>query len=241
MTVEKGHKILAHRSIKSLLSGSLHGFWDDYRFITTPDTYCEDCKIAASKVHPHSKKAMYVPKEHFKCLFMDVIPHPNHPGIDKSTTFPYSLLIVEPATKYKWFLGMQDSNEESIIANLKQYKADIQSKNITEEISYIRTDDGTNFMSQEFQQYCQDNKIKITFADPKHQEMNAYSENTWNQTGIMARSMMVHSDLSLHFLYEARRYAVEILNILPAKGIQYEDNNPTTTYYLVNHYKPLVY
>ena len=50
-----GHKILAHRSIRYLLTGSLHEVWEDYRFVTAPDTYCEDCKIAASKVNPLSK------------------------------------------------------------------------------------------------------------------------------------------------------------------------------------------
>ena len=50
MTVEKGHKILAHRSIRSLLSGSINAVWSDYRLIASPDEYCENCKIAGSKV-----------------------------------------------------------------------------------------------------------------------------------------------------------------------------------------------
>ena len=51
---------------------------------------------------------------------------------------------------------------------------------------------------------------------------------------------MVHADLSLIFWYEARRYAVEILNILPARGIQDEKGKPTTPFYLVHHYKPRI-
>ena len=33
MTLEQGHKILAHRSIRSLITGSLHEVWADYRLI----------------------------------------------------------------------------------------------------------------------------------------------------------------------------------------------------------------
>lgn len=137
MTVEKGHKILSHRSIRSLLTGSLHSVWEDYRFITSPDSYCEDCKISASKVRALSKKHMYIPEDEFKCLFMDIIPHPNHPGIDKSTTFPYYLLIVEPVTKFKCLSGMQDASSDSLISNIKQYIAYIQCKGITNEISRL--------------------------------------------------------------------------------------------------------
>ena len=50
ISVEKGHRILGHRSIRSLISGSLHQVWDDYQFISEPDSYCESCKISACKI-----------------------------------------------------------------------------------------------------------------------------------------------------------------------------------------------
>ena len=46
---------------------------------------------------------------------MDIIPHPYQGGIDKTTTFPYSLLIVEPVRKFKWFHGMFDASSEELI------------------------------------------------------------------------------------------------------------------------------
>ena len=217
MTVEKGHKILSHRSIRSLLAGSINEVWADYRFIASPDEYCENCKIAASKVQAASKKTMHLPQDIFKCLFMDIIPHPYQGGIDKTTTFPYSLLIVEPVSKFKWFHGMFDASSEELIITVKQYLEDVHALNIPEEIAYIRTDAGTQFMSEEFQDFCRENKFKLTHAASKHQEMNAYSESTWCHISTMSRSMMVHADLSLHFWYEDRRYAVEILNIIPSK------------------------
>ena len=42
MKVEKGHKILAHIRIRSLLAGSINEVWEDYRFIDSPDEYCEN-------------------------------------------------------------------------------------------------------------------------------------------------------------------------------------------------------
>ena len=170
---------------------------------------------------------------------MDMVPHPHYPGIDKTTTFPYSLLVVEPVSKIKWLLGMSDSSAETLIQTLKQYLVYVQEINKTEEVSYIRTDAGTQFMSEDFQDYCRMKKIKLTHAAAKNQEMNAFSESTWKHISVMERTMMVHADLSLHFWYEERRYAVEIINMLPSKGLYDENGNLTTPYFLVNGYKPI--
>ena len=74
--VEKGHKILAHRSIRSLLTGSLHNVWDDYRFVISSDSYCEGFKIATSRVKNLSHVPLNIPNTPFKFIFMDIIPHP---------------------------------------------------------------------------------------------------------------------------------------------------------------------
>ena len=105
MPVEKGHKILAHRSIRSLISGSLHNVWADYRFVISPDDYCESCKIAASQVKNLSKKELYIPEDAFKCIFMDVIPYPTVDGLDISTKYPTNSIAQR---KFKWFWGMKD-------------------------------------------------------------------------------------------------------------------------------------
>ena len=61
---------------------------------------------------------------------MEIIPHPYQGGIDKTTTFPYSLLIVEPVRKFKWFHGMFDASSEELIITVKKYLADVHALNI---------------------------------------------------------------------------------------------------------------
>ena len=146
-----------------------------------------------------SKRPLTIPDDPFTCIFVDVIPNPAVPGLYVSTTFPFSLLVVEPRSKFKWFLGMIDATTETIIETLQQYRADIQNLTNTHELSYIRTDAGSQFLSTEFRDYCRQNQINLTCAASKHQEMNAYCESTWRNISTMARSMLVHADLSLHF------------------------------------------
>ena len=66
-------------------------------------------------------------------------------------------------------LGMTDASAETLIHTVKQYLADVESMNIKQEISYIRTDAGTQFMSEEFQDYCRMKQMKLTHAAAKHQ------------------------------------------------------------------------
>ena len=100
--VENGHKLLGHRSIRSLLTGSLYNVWADYRFSLSPDNYCEPCKISASSVTDLSKRPLPLTKTPFSCIFMDIIPHPSTGGLDTTTTFPVSLLIIEQKILFKW-------------------------------------------------------------------------------------------------------------------------------------------
>lgn len=69
-------------------------------------------------------------------------------GLDLTTTFPFSLLVVEPRSRYKWILGMIDATTETIITTLEQYQADIQNLTKTHELSYIRSDAGSQFFIQ---------------------------------------------------------------------------------------------
>ena len=66
LSVERGHQILAHLSIRSLLTGYLHNVWEDYRFTLSNDNYCESCRVAARKVTLLSKRQFYIPKTPFQ-------------------------------------------------------------------------------------------------------------------------------------------------------------------------------
>ena len=63
---------------------------------------------------------------------MDIIPHTYQYEIDKTTTFPYSLLIIEPLRKFKWFHWMFDASSEELIIMVKKYLEDVHALNIPE-------------------------------------------------------------------------------------------------------------
>ncbi len=46
-------------------------------------------------------------------------------------------------------------------------------------IKKIKSDAHTEFTSQEFDQFCADKRVAVSFAPPKHHEENHFAERTW--------------------------------------------------------------
>eukprot|EP00957_Ditylum_brightwellii_P150514 11461205-Ditylum_brightwellii.AAC.1 len=49
MPMELAHIKMGHRSIRSLMSGSLHQVWSDCKLAPKTDEFCKGCKITTSR------------------------------------------------------------------------------------------------------------------------------------------------------------------------------------------------
>ncbi len=47
------------------------------------------------------------------------------------------------------------------------------------DIEKIKSDAGTAFTSQEFEQFCADKRVAVFFAPPKHRKGSHFAEKTW--------------------------------------------------------------
>ena len=95
-------------------------------------------------------------------------------------------------------------------------------------------------MSSLLKSWCKENNVRLEIAGPKHQEQNGFIESSYKTTARMARSMLVRSHLPIDFYHLALDYAILILRVLPAKGLQDEHGKPTTTYQLLYGKKPRI-
>ena len=57
----------------------------------------------------------------------------------------------------------------------------------------ISADAGTQFTSKEFKEECQTCGVRLTLAEPEHQEMNGQVEVTRRTLRTVAHSLMVHA------------------------------------------------
>eukprot|EP00957_Ditylum_brightwellii_P121192 9242830-Ditylum_brightwellii.AAC.1 len=165
---------MGHRSIRSLMVGSLHQVWSDYKLAPKTDEFCEECKIATSRSAAKQHIGTPTPSIPFKRIYGDIIHFPIKQGSTTSTTFPCSLLLVCAYYKYSWLQVMKYFSSESVIECFRLFLAEIGSKTLN--LQYFRTDAGTAFTSSEFKDFSQAEKFSVIFAEPHHQEQNSISE-----------------------------------------------------------------
>ena len=73
IALELLHKILGHRSTRSLLAGDTANVCEDIELKIDPDTFCASCQISSMNKRAGSKIPLK-PKSLFKWVFMDIVP-----------------------------------------------------------------------------------------------------------------------------------------------------------------------
>ena len=100
-------------------------------------------------------------------------------------------------------------------------------------------DAGSQFVSDEFRTWCDDNNIELVIAAPAHQEMNGLVERMWQSCRKTAFGMCNNARLGWAFLHHALHYATEVMEVLPIKGCykkdedgKYQQSCPHSMYYI---------
>lgn len=114
INLEKAHHRFGHRALRSLLSGSFHRVWSDYRIEASSDDYCEGCRIAVSRSAARSQRGTPTPSRAFERIFIDIIPAPSNQGLTRNTAFPCFLLVVDHFSRWSWIEGMTDNSSAEV-------------------------------------------------------------------------------------------------------------------------------
>jgi transposase InsO family protein len=93
----------------------------------------------------------------------------------------YELVLVDAFSRFTKIIGMPNKSSQSVIDALTNFAAEHRLiRGFTFwDIEKIKSDAGTEFTSQEFKQFCAENRVAVSFASPKHQEGNHFAERTW--------------------------------------------------------------
>ena len=88
------------------------------------------------------------------------------------------------------------------------------------DLEIISADAGMQFTSTEFKDESKTCRVRLTIAEPEHQEMNGQVEGTWRTLRTIAHSLIVHArflEVYVHFLL---MYTTDhIFPVLPIKYI----------------------
>ena len=75
-------------------------------------------------------------------------------------------------------INLKEKSAQGTINALVEWRNEMIKKGF-DVFFYLQSDAGFNFTSDEFQDWCKEEKITLTLARPKHQEQNAFAESTY--------------------------------------------------------------
>ena len=123
---------------------------------------------------------------------------------------------------------LKDYSASQVIHALKEfqsYNRPFDGYNFKDHCDEIHVDAGSQFVSDEFRTWCEDNNIELVIAAPAHQEMNGLVERMWQSCRKTAFGMCNNARLGWAFLHHALHYATEVMEVLPIKGCYKKDED----------------
>ena len=215
------------------------GLWEDVLIIPSVDKFCTSCKITSIPHAARSKTRTSTSKSFLEEIQVDTIPNPEPLGVSAETRYKFFLTFCDRYSRIFRIAGMKDRSSLECASAIECILSRIPNSTLTpKDITHIRSDAGTEFRSEVFNDWCRENSIVFTTAAPKHQEQNGMVERHWGEVSKLANTMLIHARLSPKFIMYALNYASQIHDIMPIKNLLDSHGKPTTPYYLAFNRHP---
>lgn len=155
----------------------------------------------------------------FESLKMSMLVHADLCGpmsIESSSGSRYFLLFTDDYSRMSWvyFLKLKSNAFDHFM----KFKALVEKENGCC-IKVLRTDRGGEFISEEFNTFCEINGIRRKLSSPRIPQQNGVAERKNRTVVEMARSMMTATDIPKQLWAEAVATTVYLLNLSPTKAV----------------------
>jgi hypothetical protein len=131
--------------------------------------------------------------------------------------YVYNVSFIDDFSRKTWIYFLK--NKDEVFSKFKEFKALVE--NLSErKIKVLRSDNGGEFTSGEFKEFCREVGIKRELSTPYNPQQNGVAERK-NRSVMEAVKAMIHDqDLSIYLWAEATRTAVYVQNISPHKVLE---------------------
>jgi transposase InsO family protein len=146
-------------------------------------------------------------------VHMDLAGPYAHTGRDGAL---FLLVVVDDYTRYLWVRGL--ARKWQAFDSFKQYKALAETQHCAAglRITQVRSDNGGEFVSNDFTQYLQASGIQRQLTAPYTSQQNGVAERAIRTINDAARTTLLASGLPSSFMFDAIAHAVYVRNRLPA-------------------------
>jgi hypothetical protein len=238
------HDRLLHRGLGSLIIARDADLWHDTTLVVDNDPFCWSCRISKAKLRGRGKSDLSDIENlgPGKFLMIDIVPNPSKRGLTSSTYFPNYVLICDIYSRLIVPFGLREKQKSTkgVLSCLRRFAVEFKPEgdfNLSKIIG-IRTDAGSEFTSADFIKACTETlNIRLTFAAPRHQEMNGYVERGWQSLRNLAFAAMIHARVGFEFFDFAFEHAWKVYAVLPIHGLL-KDGRPSTPHEMYTNTKP---
>ena len=129
----------------------------------------------------------------------------------------YIFVLIDDYSRYMWTILLKEKGDA--FNKFKKFKSLVEQESGAS-IQTFRTDRGGEFVSQEFNSFCDDTGIKRHLTAPYTPQQNGVVE-TRNRTLMeMARSIMKHMHVPNYLWGEAVRHSAYLLNRIATRAVK---------------------
>jgi hypothetical protein len=133
----------------------------------SPDSDCISCRISTIKATARIKHQSTPVTKPGQVIYVDIIPPVSAESLTPKSHFP---ALLDAFSRFARIIGMPNNSSQSVIEALTTFAAGhrlIRGFPFWD-IEKIKSDAGTEFTSQEFEQFSTDKRVAVSFAPPKH-------------------------------------------------------------------------
>ncbi|KAK4325723.1 hypothetical protein Pmani_003666 [Petrolisthes manimaculis] len=175
--------------------------------------FCEACVKGKSKKSPFPCNKVKPDREPLELIHSDVCGKINEKSLSKGE---YFLTFIDDATRYVWVYILKGKHE--VFAKFREWKKCVENQ-MGRKIKILRTDNGGEYKSNDFEQYLIDEGVRHEYTIPKTPEQNGVSERMNRTLVEQIRAMLIDSGLPHRFWAEALSTACYLKNRSPARAL----------------------
>ena len=208
------HSRLGHINLESLKGMIQKELVLGLTNITIEKEVCGSCFLGKQARHPFPKATTYRAVEVLELLHGDLCG-PISPRT--STGNRYIFVGIDDNTRYMWTILLKEKGEA--FEKFKKLKEVIE-KEIGKKIGTFRTDRGGEFVSKEFNSFCDLSGIRLHLTAPYTPQQNGVVERRNRTMMEMARSILKHMHMPNYLWGEAIRHSTYLLNCVATRALK---------------------
>ncbi|KAL4303544.1 hypothetical protein GQ457_10G024470 [Hibiscus cannabinus] len=207
------HRRMGHFNLRTLKYMQSNDFVTDLPMLNISDDKCDSCQLGKSHRLPFSLDGVKRANMKLELVHSDLCDPMKTSSMNGSK---YFVLFIDDLTRMCWVYFLK--SKLNVLSTFKDFKIFVENQSDCK-LKVLRTDNGGEYVSNEFNDFCRDSGILHQLTVPRTPQQNGVCERRNRTVLEMARCMLFEKHLPKLFWAEAVATAVYLLNRLATKAV----------------------